>query len=336
MVAGLQLLRHRSAMGGDPFSDVLALVEATTVLTRGFVAGGSWSLRFPPPNSLKFSVVARGRCWLGVDGRSPTWLEQGDIFLLSGKLGFTLADASTTEPKDARQVLGHKPREPFVELGRGRDCMLLSGAVGLQPTHAKLLTEVLPDLVVVRAVSPKAAPLRWIVEQLLEECHSTVPGAAAASAQLAQLLFVQLLRAHVGSAGTLPPGWLRAMADARLLPALVAMHRAPEESWALAELAKLAGMSRTSFAVRFKAAAGVAPAAYLTGWRMQLAQRRLSTEDVLVSEIGSDLGYSSESAFSHAFKRVVGCSPRAFRDQCAQTRTLEQKVRTLEHSAFKP
>ncbi len=73
-------------------------------------------------------------------------------------------------------------------------------------------------------------------------------------------------------------------------------------------------MSRTSFAVHFKSVASVAPLAYLTEWRMRLAQRTLRDEDASVSEIATSLGYTSESAFSNAFKRVTGTAPRNYRN----------------------
>jgi AraC-like DNA-binding protein len=49
---------------------------------------------------------------------------------------------------------------------------------------------------------------------------------------------------------------------------------------------------------------------YLTRWRMLLAGDRLASSSDPVSVIALSLGYESESAFSTAFKRVMGCSPR--------------------------
>jgi AraC-like DNA-binding protein len=72
-------------------------------------------------------------------------------------------------------------------------------------------------------------------------------------------------------------------------------------------------MSRTTFAVRFKAAAGVAPLTYLTQWRMRLAERALREEGTPVAVLAGKLGYGSESAFSIAFKRVTGNAPRHYR-----------------------
>ncbi len=72
-------------------------------------------------------------------------------------------------------------------------------------------------------------------------------------------------------------------------------------------------MSRTTFAQHFKNAAGGAPLAYLTNWRMRLAERALREENLPVATLARRLGYTSESAFSNAFKRVVGTAPKNYR-----------------------
>jgi AraC-like DNA-binding protein len=51
---------------------------------------------------------------------------------------------------------------------------------------------------------------------------------------------------------------------------------------------------------------------YLTRWRMLLAGDRLVNSGDPISVIAPSLGYESESAFSTAFKRVIGCSPRQY------------------------
>lgn len=91
------------------------------------------------------------------------------------------------------------------------------------------------------------------------------------------------------------------------------MHSQPDRPWGLAELARAAGMSRTSFAERFRVAAGTPPLAYLSSWRMILAQRALRDPDARVGTIAAELGYGSDSAFSTAFKREVGVSPLQYR-----------------------
>jgi AraC-like DNA-binding protein len=66
-------------------------------------------------------------------------------------------------------------------------------------------------------------------------------------------------------------------------------------------------------AERFRTLAGVPPLTYLNSWRMLLAQRALRDGDTRVGELAFDLGYTSESAFSNAFKREVGLSPLRYR-----------------------
>ncbi|WP_408364644.1 MULTISPECIES: helix-turn-helix transcriptional regulator [unclassified Paraburkholderia] len=88
------------------------------------------------------------------------------------------------------------------------------------------------------------------------------------------------------------------------------MHEQPGKDWSLLELAKAAGMSRATFALHFKAAAGVGPLGYLTEWRMRLAERALCQDGVSIARLAESLGYASESAFSHAFKRVTGRAPK--------------------------
>lgn len=90
------------------------------------------------------------------------------------------------------------------------------------------------------------------------------------------------------------------------------MHDDPARHWTLPALAERAGMSRTTFALKFKETVGQPPMAYLTRWRMLLAGDRLANSTDPVSVIALSLGYESESAFSTAFKRVMGCPPRHY------------------------
>ncbi len=73
-------------------------------------------------------------------------------------------------------------------------------------------------------------------------------------------------------------------------------------------------MSRSAFAARFKALVGNSPLDYLLRWRMRLAGQMLRKGSTSVSSVALAFGYDSESAFSNAFKRVMGMPPRRFRE----------------------
>jgi len=71
-------------------------------------------------------------------------------------------------------------------------------------------------------------------------------------------------------------------------------------------------MSRSTFALRFKETVGVSPMEYLTRWRMLLAGERIANTSDSISEIAQSFGYESASAFTKAFKKIMGCSPRQY------------------------
>jgi AraC-like DNA-binding protein len=300
-------------MTADPFSDILKLSNAETFVSGGFTAGGSWAIRFPAPDKIKFFALVKGKCWLLIDNRHlPVRVEEGDVFLLSAQPSFVLASDLAAVPIDATALFTGTVYHT-AKLGEGEDCIQIGGHVRLDESSGALLADVLPPLIHVKAASRHATVLRWLLDQLVREPVAELPGASLASAQLAQLLFVHILRVHVETSGVLATGWLRAVADQRLAPALRLMHAEPGHAWQLEELAKAAAMSRTTFVHHFKTAAGVPPLTYLTEWRMRLAERALREENIPISVLAGRLGYTSESAFSNAFKRVTGDAPKRYR-----------------------
>jgi AraC-like DNA-binding protein len=300
-------------MTDDPFSDILKLANAETVVSGGFTAGGAWAIRFPEMEKLKFSAIVRGSCWLCIHGLpAPVRAETGDVFLLSTQQPFTLAGDLDAIPVDAASVFSHSAAK-IVSLGEGDDFFQIGGFVRLDPLSGSFLADILPQIIHIKADSPQATVLHWLIDQLVRERVAELPGSSLASAQLAQLMFIQIVRAHLETSGPLAAGLLRAISDPSIAPALRLMHNDPSRSWHLDELARAVAMSRTTFALRFKQAAGVAPLTYLTAWRMRLAERALRERDTPISELARSLGYTSESAFSNAFKRAIGKAPKRYR-----------------------
>ncbi|RQU68189.1 AraC family transcriptional regulator [Burkholderia cenocepacia] len=305
-------LRDRTIMTGDPFSDILKFTNAESLATGGFSAGGAWAIRFPVPDKIKFFAVVKGTCWVSIDGNDePICFGIGDVGLLTAKRSFVLASDPSVVPVDAMALFSGAGRFA-VTLGNGEDFAQIGGHVLLDPASGSLLSGVLPPWIHIPATSPQAAKFRWLLEQLVEEREADLPGAQLVTAQLSQLLFIQILRAHLQTSSPMT-GWLRALGNPRIAPALRLMHGDPARSWHLDELARACAMSRTTFASHFKSSTGVAPLTYLGEWRMRLAERRLRDENTPIAVVAESLGYASESAFSNAFKRMTGYSPSAYR-----------------------
>ncbi|BCY08888.1 AraC family transcriptional regulator [Actinoplanes sp. L3-i22] len=309
----------------DEFSEVFDVVEARGQVTGAFAARGRWVARSFSRTPLKLAVMVRGRARLSADGlEAPVYLEEGDVAILNGRSWLELEGGTGDGP--VREIEPEITDLTTGVLSTDPDCdLVVGGRVLLNRAGEDLLLQALPPVGHVRAEAAEATRLRVIVAQLVDEVSAARMGSGFAIRQYAQLLVLEVLRAYVGQA-QLPPGRLRVLTDTRLRPAVSRMHAEPGRAWKLAELAHAAAMSRTSFAERFRAVAGVPPLTYLNGWRMLLAQRALGERDVRVGTIAADLGYTSESAFSTAFKREVGESPLRYRARIREQQSVTMAI----------
>jgi hypothetical protein len=140
-------------------------------------------------------------------------------------------------------------------LGSGDEFAHIGGHVLLDPVRRGLLADILPPWIHTKAASPHAAIFRWLLDRLIDEKDIGQPGAQLASAQLTQLLFIEIMRSHLNTGSVMPAGWLRALAEPRIATALHLMHGNPARACHLEELAEVCAMSRTSFAFHFRTAA---------------------------------------------------------------------------------
>lgn len=297
----------------DPLSNVLSLLKPRNYLSAGFEAGGDWSIQFPDQQEgIKCGAVVSGECWLAVEGISDVVrLGPGDCFLLPSGRPFRLATDLALPTVDAASVF-LAPREGSIaRLNSGLDFSLVSCRFGLFGNQASLLLRMLPPIVLIRDQAGQAV-LRWSVERMMQELRDPQPGGFLVVEHLAHMILLQALRLHLAEGAATGVGWLFALANKQMSAAIGAMHAEPAHRWTLQALASQAGMSRSSFALKFKETVGTSPLDYLTQWRMALAADRLETSEDPLSIIAPSLGYESEAAFSTAFKRVMGCSPRRY------------------------
>lgn len=235
----------------------------------------------------------------------------GDCFLLPQGRSFRLASDLTLASVEAALVFRDAGKGGVACQNGGGDVSLVSNRFSLAGRHADILLRMLPPVVQVRDRAGQAA-LRWSIERMMQELRAPEPGGALIVQHLAHMMLAQALRLHLTEGPGTGVGWLFALADKRMNAAMSAMHDDPARRWTLQSLAARAGMSRSSFALRFKTMVGTSPMDYLAHWRMLVAGDRLETSSDPISSIAPSLGYESEAAFSTAFKRVMGCSPRQY------------------------
>lgn len=104
-----------------------------------------------------------------------------------------------------------------------------------------------------------------------------------------------------------------ASSDPLVAKALAAMRKEPARRWTVADLGRVAGLSRAALARRFSASVGVPPLAWLTLYRLGMAQQHLMQDDTGLAAVAAQVGYASEFAFAKAFKRAFGVPPGQFR-----------------------
>ncbi|MDG4798286.1 AraC family transcriptional regulator [Micromonospora sp. WMMD1082] len=297
----------------DPLEDVLALVGATSHVSAAMSAGGRWAIRFDPPAGVKFNAVRYGTCLLRVDGvPEPVVLAEGDCFLLTSPRGFTLASDPDAPPEPAGPIFTAAV-DGVARVGAGDDVFLVGGAFSFTERARALLLDGLPPVIHVPAARPEAATVSWAIREIDTELRAAPLGGTLVAEHLALVMLIRMLRLHLARGGG--SGWLAGLADPVLAAALRAMHARPAHPWTVAELARVATVSRSTLAARFKEVVGQGPLEYLTGWRIELAADRIRRSEDTLATIARAVGYGSESALSVAFKRTTGLSPRAYRSR---------------------
>lgn len=100
-------------------------------------------------------------------------------------------------------------------------------------------------------------------------------------------------------------------------PTLAFLHANIARSLTLSEMAKHAGLSASHFSYLFKQQTGYSPVDYFIHLKMQHACALLSLTKKPIHEIGGEVGYDDPYYFSRLFKKVMGVSPRDYREHPA-------------------
>jgi AraC-like DNA-binding protein len=109
-------------------------------------------------------------------------------------------------------------------------------------------------------------------------------------------------------------GWLGAISDRHIGPALKLIHENPERPWTLSDLGQRVGLGRSVFSARFTKLVGQSVHRYVIERRMAEAAFLLETSDESIARIASGIGYETAAAFSKLFHRYHGLSPGRYRE----------------------
>ena len=265
----------------------------------------------PATDLAHFAMLSRGNCWLSVEGiPEPIPLTGGDCFLLARGTSIVLRDSPRTRPRWSFREIGAKANGNVALCGGGgARTTIVCGSLSFDRARLKPITQLLPNFILLKAYQARTLALHTTVQALASEMEEQAPGSEVVANRLAEVLFIQVLRAHIASGPERNKGWLRAIFDPQIGGALSVIHDRVNTPWTVESLAEAAGMSRSAFAARFKELLGQTPLEYVTEWRMQKAIQLLERRDKKLPEVARLVGYESDAALSKAFKRVVRANP---------------------------
>jgi AraC-like DNA-binding protein len=256
-------------------------------------------------------MLSRGNCWLSIEGIPDAIpLTGGDCFLLGRDTSIVMRDSPRTRPRWSFREIGAKAKSNVAHYGGGgAPTTIVCGSMSFDRASLRPITQLLPSFILIKAEQARTLALHNTMQALASEMAEQAPGSGVVATRLAEVLFIQILRAHIASRPERNKGWLRAVFDPQLGTALSAIHDRVNTPWTVESLAEAAGMSRSAFAARFKELLGQTPLEYVTEWRMQKAMQLLEQRDKKLIDVARSVGYESDAAFSKAFKRVVGSNP---------------------------
>jgi AraC family transcriptional regulator len=130
--------------------------------------------------------------------------------------------------------------------------------------------------------------------------------------QLTDLLATRLLAAHT-SMPTTYQKTLGGLSPTALRRAIDRLRSESDTDVSLAALASDAGLSRFHFCRAFKESTGLSPHAWLRQHRLEHAMTLLRDRNESIASIAAALGYSSQTAFAAAFRRLTGETPSNWR-----------------------
>jgi AraC family transcriptional activator of mtrCDE len=193
---------------------------------------------------------------------------------------------------------------------------LLCGALEFSESKANPILLSLPQSLIVSSDSFGEC-FRNIPQMLILAARGDQAGRQVLINKLVDTIFALAVCEYLNRSRELR-GFFLALSDARLMRALEAIHCRIGEGWNLSSLARVAGMSRSVFSLRFTEVIGISPIQYLTSWRILQAKFLLQERRLSVAAVAEMMGYKSEVAFRKVFKRITGRGPgevRAVRER---------------------
>lgn len=176
------------------------------------------------------------------------------------------------------------------------------------------LSEIVPENLIVGRPLDSNPLLRALLATAADEAESMSDGAWVVINQFLTAVFLQALRQCLSQLDQAELCWLDALRDSDIHRAVVAMLQSPQQKWTVELLAATTHLSRSTFSGKFHELTGRSPMAVLLEIRMKKACSLLTSGRSL-KDVARETGYRSMPAFTFAFRRWSGMTPKAYRSE---------------------
>jgi AraC-like DNA-binding protein len=298
----------------DVLAQVLDRVRLGGTLLFHFELGHPWNLALPERPHALFHYLSRGSATLAFERRQDLHLTEGDFVVVTRGEPHAIYSDRQTKPLSILDI--DRPSERLGLVRQGGDSqpvsILICGNFTVsRPTYDTVL-ELLPPVLLLKPAADRDW-LESILQRMVSESALERPGQGVALSRLTEVLFVEVLRSWIKSLSPGEGGWLGAMADPHIGPALRLIHERLDRPWSLRDLGLRVGLGRSAFSARFAKLVGQPMHRYLIARRMIEAAFLLESSDEPIARIASRVGYETAAAFSKLFQRHHGLSPGRYR-----------------------
>jgi len=300
----------------DILAEVLNRVRLGGTLLFHFELGDPWSLALPQRPYALFHYLSPGSpsATVAFERGPELRINAGDFVVVSRGEPHEIYSDRRTTPFSVLDLDRSSAHLGVVRHGGKAEpysTMICGKFTVARPSRGSVL-ELLPPVLLLKPTED-GEWLEAILRRMVSESARERPGQGVALSRLTEVLFVEVLRSWIKSLGPGEGGWLGAMADPHIGPALQLIHERADRPWTLDDLGHRVGLGRSAFSARFTKLVGQSMYRYLIVRRMEEAAFLLESSDDGIARIATRVGYETVAAFSKVFLRHHGLSPGRYR-----------------------
>lgn len=298
----------------DAVSSILDLLDLRSAVYFQADFHAPWGMDVSNTGFAQFHMIVSGEAVLRHPDGDTIVLSSGDLVVYPTGAPHAICDSVDSRAISGQAVVGGiLIGQPHFAVG-ARCTRIICGHFSYDLSCRHPLIRELPACLVLRSSEILAAPtLLSLLQMIIRETNQPTLGSQSIVRRLSDAVFVAVLRSHILK-DQQSRGFVAALKDPGLADCIGAIHHEFPETPSLEALAQIAGMSRSSLAMKFRQRLGFGPGEYAKRWKLLNAAQMLEKSDRNIDEISFACGYLAPSSFSRAFRQFFGQSASEYRD----------------------